>query len=173
MKKFKKMSKGMGLLVSLIVIGAVITGAVLISYYASIQAKTDATQVLEYSEDHSTWQDAEDLSKSINLTDFCGPDIVTYERWFRANSNLDSAINVRFTVNDTGTDDAEGITFALQWNNSGVWEDVYSWEGTDGYGNYNFNPGDDVHFRIYIEGDEYLAEGDYRFTIDVEAENKT
>ena len=162
----------MGLAISLIIIGAVITGAVLISYYASIQANTDATQVLEYSEDHSTWQDVEDLSKSINLTDFCGPDRVTYERWFRANSDLDNAINVRFTVNDTGTDDAEGITFALQRNNSGVWTDVYNHTGTNGFGNYNFNPGDDVKFRIFIDGDEYLAEGDYAFTINVEAEAK-
>lgn len=47
MKKFKKMSKGMGALLALVIIGAVITGAVLISYYASIEANTDATQDLK------------------------------------------------------------------------------------------------------------------------------
>ena len=179
MKNFKKISKkGAVLLAGLLVIG-MIAGAAMMNRYMQRNGQADSQVILEYSATGDfTGEEvnAEDLDMPIDVgDDFVGNDTEYFEYWMKCNPDLDNDLDVNWTITDTSTDDPEGLTISLQYNNSGTWEDVFEWVATDGGSlntGYTFSPGDADHLRVVITGHDYLIEGEYSFSLDLEASSQ-
>jgi len=173
MKHTKKIGKKASLFLVLIVALAITATAVLMGYYLNYnEISADAGVILEYSVDDVNWENAEDLDKSWDLgSDFCGADVETHTFFIKCNADLDSALNVTWTISDVSTDDPEGLTIQLQYNDGGF-EDIINWEATDGgsaSAMFEFNHSDDIEFKIIVTGHDYLKEGDYGFLLELEA----
>ena len=161
-----------------IVIGAVIlivsmlsvVGA-LMNYYVNVTINVDSGVALEWSDDDVTYENAEDLAKTLDFNNMVANDTATFTRYMRYSANADHPVVVWYKISDQSTDDPEGITIALQYDNGGTWTDVFNWSASalgDTSGQYTFNPSDAETFRFWVYMDEYLKEGDHQFLLEVE-----
>jgi len=155
-----------------LVIGAGVTmGALIANWFFQGSTTVNTTAVLQYSEDNTNWQSAEDLMKNWALENFVGNDVDTQIFYLKCNPNLDNSFQATFNISDNSTDDPEGININLSYNNSGNWVSLIDWDATyNGYSTvtYTFNPGDDIEFKLTFTGDIYLKEGNHEFALTVE-----
>ena len=176
MKNFKKISKkGAIILAGLIIVGLVASGA-LMNYYLNRDVTADSQVILEYSATGDfTGEEvnAETLDMPIDVgDDFVGNDTEFFVYWMKCNANLDNDLKTTWTLSDTSTDDPEGLTIALQYDDSGTWTDIFNWSAVDDGSTaqaYTFSPGDVDNLRVWITGHEYLMEGEYSFLLELEA----
>lgn len=154
---------------------AFVATAAVIGYYLTGTTTVDTGVVLQYSEDDATWENAEDLVKSYELTNFVGDDVDNQEFYLLCNANLDNAFEVTFTLADESVDDPEGININVTYFDGADWVSIIDWDATDGgstTGTYTFDPGDDINFKMTFTGDIYLMEGEHSFELLTEATEK-
>jgi hypothetical protein len=168
----KKLSKIGMISITLLIATALIVSGALMSYYLQVTVNVDSGVILEYSEDDVTYENAEDLDKTFDYLNFVGDDIDTKLFYMKCNANLDNDLPVTFTIsNSLIDDDPDGMTIALQYDNGGTWTDIFNWTVIDDgstTGDFTFSPADEIDFRMWVEGDYYLKEGDHAFTLDLE-----
>lgn len=158
----------------LLISATLITCGALMTYYLNVTVNVDSGVILEYSTTGvfgGEEENAEDLDKIFDYTNFVGDDIDVENFYIKCNPNLDKDLSTIFTITDIGIDDPDGLTLALQWDDSGTWTDLFNWSATDGgstTGTFTFSPADEINFRLWVSGNVYLMEGDHSFLIELE-----
>ena len=154
------------MLIALTIIGAVITGATLMLFYAQSTNDVDADVILTHWSVADGEANAEDLALTENIADGVGGNSYEYIHWFNYSANTQNDLDVLFTITDSGVDDAEGIYFTVYVNDSGSWTELT--DEVEGSDTYTFTAGgENVQFKTEYVFDTYLEEGDYQYTLDV------
>lgn len=160
MRNTKKMTKKLAVVGVLLCLVAVATIGLVMTEYLNGTWDADS-QVL------FTWDDtnAEDLAVNIDLgNDFTGGDTEYTEHYMNYSSVADNALTAKFSIVDSGTDDAEGIEATLYYHNGTTWVQICNdTDGSSG-GTHTFQPSDNIQMKIEFVASTYLKEGDYAFT---------
>ena len=174
--KIKRFGK-LGTALLVLIIGAGITmGALIANFYVLQSASVDSDVVLTWSdtgEFTGEEKNAEDLTEDFTILDFVGNDVENYTWFLHCNDDLNAvALQVNFTIFDTGSDDPEGINIVLEYFDGDSWEEIINWDAEEQgetLGQHSFAPGDTTQFRVTFTGHVYLMEGSHNFAIQTTA----
>jgi len=136
--------------------------ATLMTWYVDQEADVDADVIL-------LWDgvNAEDLEVDEDITDGVGGNSYNFTHWLNYSADTQEDLVVKFSITDSGVDDATGIYFTLYtWNGTG-WEELTDEiEGTDTY--TMTAGGENLKMKTEYVFDTYLEEGDYQYTLLIE-----
>jgi len=171
MKMIKHIKKPIFIGAVVLMLSALSVMGAVMSYYMQTTVNIGTDAVLEYSLDDITYQKCEDLGKTYDFVNFTGDNIEVQQFHIKASPHLQKNVPVEFTITDISTNDPDGMTLALQYDDSGTWTDIFNWSATQSgttSGTFIFPPNHKENFRLWVEGHYYLMEGDHSFTIDLE-----
>jgi len=161
MKRLKKMSKVGIVLLTLVICASVALAGTLLVYFVKIDVTSTTTSLLSYSEDHSSWSDAEELEVSKPLTGLVGGDDWSYSFWLNLSADADIAHTPQFHLV------VENSTSEMIVPDDGI--NTYVKDSLDNtVTSYELQPNEEEQFTLYVELDECLFADSYTITLTID-----
>lgn len=163
-KRTKKLSlKTLGVIGITVMLITVTTGSLMLYF-------VNQTSDITVTDGMLTWDDinAEQLSTTEDFS--CMPsNTTTFMHWLNLSANAED-LDVRFTITDTGIENATGISMNVYYNDSGSWTEIVN--ETSGVGVLAMTSGDNIQIKtVYYVSPYCIASSDYEYTLVLEDDN--
>lgn len=156
----KKIGKRTAVLIAFITVCAAIGTAVAYSYYMKTESTHSLGRLWEIKDNSSgTMGDYAEMGDTLITYDTDNASSEEFTFWIKLGGRSNADKNLYFYITE---DLANGVNLTVEYNNSGVWEEIQD------SGTVLFSPEDEKEFRYIVDIDEYTPSGEYTTSLLIE-----